>query len=265
MARFPPAQIVAALVQRGVPEHVAQGVVMNFQDESGLDTGIQEGAPTSGRGGFGLAQWTGPRRVKLEQFADIVGKPVDDLNLQLDYFMAENAGPEAGAWKAVLSQPTANDAAVAFVNRWERPAAQYAAQRSAKYGGADAAALTSPYQLRAQHPGQTTVGTGGYVAPGADTTQVPLKDAVVAAKADDKDKRDKYQEIAAQAMQAFGGMAGGGGGQGSTGMSQIPQMPVQAPMAMESMPIVSPSAAGGGGRDQLAMLMQQLNSGRLWG
>lgn len=265
MARWSPHEAVLALVARGVPVHTAEGVVMNFMDESGLESGIQEQNPTAGRGGFGFAQWTGPRRVALEQFAQSQGKPAHDPDVQLDFFMQENAGPEAAAWKQVLAAPTAQDAAVAFVNKWERPDSRYAAQRSARYAGSDAAKVTSPYGLQARHPGATTVGTGGYVAPGADKTQVPLKDAVVAAKADDANKRDKYQEIAAQAMQAFGGMAGGGGGQGSAGMSQIPQMPQQAPMAMDSMPIVAQGGAAGGVRDQFAMLMQALNSGKLWG
>jgi hypothetical protein len=102
MARLTPEYVVASLVQRGVPSHVAQGVAMNFQDESGLNTGIQEKAPTSGRGGFGLAQWTGPRRIALENYAQAQGRRIDDPDVQLDYFMQENAGPEAGAWKAVM-------------------------------------------------------------------------------------------------------------------------------------------------------------------
>ena len=78
MPRLSPQEVVAGLVKRGVPQHVAEGVVMNFQDESGLNTGIQEKAPTSGRGGFGLAQWTGPRRVALETYAAYQGKPIDE-------------------------------------------------------------------------------------------------------------------------------------------------------------------------------------------
>jgi len=250
MARLPPAQVVAALVQRGVPEHVAQGVVMNFQDESGLDTGIQEGAPISGRGGFGLAQWTGPRRVALEQYAKSQGKPIDDLDLQLDYFMAENAGPEAAAWKQVMSAQNANDAAVQFVNKWERPASKYAQQRTAKYGGADAAALTSPYELRAQHPGKTTVGTGGYVAPGADTTQVPP-----AAQVADKEKeKDPYQTAISGALDAYAS-------QKAPQAQNRPQPLLQAPMAAEAVPLLQQNMS----RDQLAMLMQRLNSNTLVG
>src|SRR5262245_41324738 len=111
MARLPPGQVVDALVARGVPQHAAQGEVMNFMDESGLNTGIQDLAPTSGRGGYGLAQWTGPRRVALEEYARAQGKPVNDLDVQLNYFMHENLGPEAAAWKAVMASPTAQDAA----------------------------------------------------------------------------------------------------------------------------------------------------------
>lgn len=135
MARLAPEYVVAALMQRGVPQHVAQGVVMNFQDESGLNTGIQEHAPISGRGGFGLAQWTGPRRVALENFAASRGKSIDDPDLQLDFFMQENAGPEAGAWNQVMASPDVRTAAQTFVREWERPASEHVATRTAKYSG----------------------------------------------------------------------------------------------------------------------------------
>jgi len=75
---------VAGLTQRGVPEHTAQGVTMNFADESGLETGMQEHEPTSGRGGFGPPQSTGPWREALGQYAAEQGKPIDDADMQLD-------------------------------------------------------------------------------------------------------------------------------------------------------------------------------------
>ncbi|RVB05686.1 phage tail tip lysozyme [Mesorhizobium sp. M7A.F.Ca.CA.004.02.1.1] len=136
-------QVVAGLTKRGVPTHVAQGVAMNFGDESGLETGIQEKAPASGRGGFGLAQWTGPRRVALESFAAAQGKSLDDGNMQLDFFMEENAGAEASAWSKVMAAPTPQAAAVAFVNHWERPRADLAAQRTAKYSTGSAPDMSS--------------------------------------------------------------------------------------------------------------------------
>lgn len=245
MARVAPAQVVDALVARGVPMHVAQGVVMNFQDESGLDTGIQEINPTAGRGGYGIAQWTGPRRIALEDFARSRGKPVNDLDTQLDFFMQENASSEAPAWKRVMAAQNANDAAVAFVNAWERPASEYARQRTAKYGGADAAAATSASGISAQHPPNPTVGTGGYTAPGANTTPVGAA----------KPKTDWGKSIG----DAFGGgiaALGGGGGGGydlaSTRAAVQPMaMPAAAPMAFSSNPLEEMR------RNQLAQLMQQ--------
>lgn len=251
MARLAPGQAVEALVKRGVPLHVAQGVVMNFMDESGLEAGIQEHAPTSGRGGYGLAQWTGPRRVALEEYARAQGKPVNDPDVQLDFFMQENQGPEAAAWKAVMAAPTAEDAAVAFVNQWERPASKYAAQRSAKYSGADVAKATSPYELKAQHPPNPQVGTGGYVQPGAPT--IPVSTAVAATGK----PKDKYAG-------AFSGALKGMAQQRPPSMGNAPQLPGVAPSPMPTMPVVDPQMDEVR-RNQLAMLMQRLNAGTLWG
>lgn len=138
-------QVIAGLTKRGVPLHVAQGVTMNFSDESGLDTGIQESAPNvHGTRGFGIAQWTDTapgkgRRTNLVNYAAARGKPADDPDVQLDFFMEENAGAEAKAWQIVTSARTKEEAAVAFVKHWERPAKDHVRTRSAKYmaGGAD--------------------------------------------------------------------------------------------------------------------------------
>lgn len=132
-------QVINGLTKRGVPLHVAQGVTMNFRDESGLDTGIQESAPNvHGTRGFGIAQWTDTapgqgRRTNLQKFASARGKPVDDFDTQLDFFMEENSGAESKAWQLVSSARTKEEAAVAFVKHWERPAPEHVATRSAKY------------------------------------------------------------------------------------------------------------------------------------
>lgn len=137
--------IRAGLIQRGMPEHVADGYVMNFKDESGLNPGINEAAPVvpGSRGGFGLAQWTGPRRVGLEQFAAAGGKPVSDINTQLDYLMTELQGPEAKANQAILATTTPGDAAAAIARSLLRPAPEHLARRVAQYtgGAADPAAI----------------------------------------------------------------------------------------------------------------------------
>ena len=51
-------EIIAGLVARGMPLHIAQGVVANMKAESGLQPGINEIAPVvpGSRGGFGLNQ-----------------------------------------------------------------------------------------------------------------------------------------------------------------------------------------------------------------
>lgn len=122
-------------MQRGVPLHVAQGVAWNFQDESGLNSGINEVNPRAGRGGFGFAQWTGPRRVNLENYAASRGRPASDPDTQFDFFMQENAGPEASAWARVMNTSTPQEAAAAFVDHWERPAKEHEQARIAKYMG----------------------------------------------------------------------------------------------------------------------------------
>jgi hypothetical protein len=245
MARLDPAVVVAGLVKRGVPEHVARGVLMNFQDESGLDTGIQEQAPTSGRGGFGLAQWTGPRRVALEQFAQSQGKPIDDPDVQLDYFMSENAGPEAAAWQHVMAAPTAQDAAVAFVNKWERPAAEHAASRSAKYTNAS----DSPSEGGARFG-----GTGLDKANPVDPSKALPAQQPQVAKAGD---RDKYAAAMSKGLSGLAGMSPPV--MGASG--NMPALPQMESYAAESMPMVTE----GFNRDAMAMLMARLNSGQLWG
>lgn len=149
-------RIREGLKARGLPEHVANGFIANFKDESNLNPGINEASPVvpGSRGGFGLAQWTGPRRKALEAFAASQGKPVDDLNVQLDFLMTELSGSEAGAGAAIMSAKNAPEAAAAIVNNFLRPAEQHRASREAEYLGMDAGAsaqadpLADPYVQR---------------------------------------------------------------------------------------------------------------------
>lgn len=136
-ASDPRAAIRQGLIERGLPEHVADGFIMNFTDESNLDPGINERNPIvpGSRGGFGLAQWTGPRRKELEAFAAERGAPVDDLNTQLDFLMTELEGPERAAAQAILSTQNAGDAGAAIVNKFLRPAEEHRARRVAEYTG----------------------------------------------------------------------------------------------------------------------------------
>lgn len=133
-----PQFIRQGLIQRGMPAHVADGFVMNMQDESGLNAGINEIAPLvpGSRGGFGLYQLTGPRRVAYEQFAQQRGADLADPNAQLDFLMTELQGPEARAARSILSAPDASAAAVAIARDFLRPSPENLAKRVGRYGGA---------------------------------------------------------------------------------------------------------------------------------
>jgi hypothetical protein len=127
--------IRAGLVQRGLPEHVADGFVLNMKDESGLNPGINEAAPTvaGSRGGFGLYQLTGPRRVAYESFANERGVAPSDVDAQLDFLVSELKGPEAKAAQSILAAPDTGTAAAAIVNDFLRPAESHRARREAEY------------------------------------------------------------------------------------------------------------------------------------
>ncbi|HBT37619.1 MAG TPA: hypothetical protein DEB52_16925 [Hyphomonas sp.] len=129
--------IRSGLVQRGLPEHIADAFVLNFQDESGLDPGINEVNPLveGSRGGFGLSQWTGPRRRALETFASQRNKPVSDMDTQLDFLMYELQGPESEAAQKIFAAPDTGTAAAAIVNDFLRPSETYRASREARYLG----------------------------------------------------------------------------------------------------------------------------------
>jgi len=154
--------IRSGLLSRGLPEHVADGFLMNFQDESGFDPSINEAAPTvpGSRGGYGLYQLTGPRRVAYEQYAQQQGVDPSNVDAQLDFMMSELAGPEASAYQAIMAAPDTGSAAAAIVNKFLRPAEQHRAARVAEYtgGGVDPVA-------------QALMGSGGGQGGGAPSMQ----------------------------------------------------------------------------------------------
>jgi len=127
--------IYQGLVDRGLPEHVARGFVMNMRDESGLDSNINERDPLveGSRGGFGLYQVTGPRRVAFEAFAESRGKGYGDKDTQLDFLMHEMATTEKHNAADIMRTSTAGEAASVIVNKFLRPSEEHRARRSARY------------------------------------------------------------------------------------------------------------------------------------
>lgn len=129
--------IRSGLISRGFSPQVADGFLANFQDESGLNPGINEASPTvpGSRGGFGLYQLTGPRRVAYEQFAAQRGVDPSDVDAQLDFLKTELEGPEAAAAQSIFAAKTTPEAAQAIVKNFLRPAPEHLAARSAAYAG----------------------------------------------------------------------------------------------------------------------------------
>ncbi len=157
------------LIQRGLPEHVADAFVLNFQDESGLNPDINEAKPLvpGSRGGYGLYQLTGPRRRMYEAFARDRGVDTSDIDAQLDFLKFELGGPEAKAAQSIMGSRDTATAAQAIVNNFLRPAPEHRQSRSARYasytGSAPAAA-----------PSATDETSGGTLAPPARQAMSPL-------------------------------------------------------------------------------------------
>lgn len=134
------AYYTSELIRRGVPPAVASGVVMNGIDESGLNPAA---VGDNGNAG-GIFQWNGPRFRGLQAYARDQGKDWKDEQVQLDYFMLENQGSQKDAWNKVVNSQTPQEAAVNFLNHWERPAEVHRARRAAEYSGAVGGAIPGP-------------------------------------------------------------------------------------------------------------------------
>lgn len=119
---------MGALMNQGYPKHVAAAITANWNQESGLDSGINEIAPLvpGSRGGFGLAQWTGPRRRALEQFAAERGQSPDNRMLQLAFHEQEANTTEKAAMDYVKAAPDAATAAQRYSDKFLRPSAAHA-------------------------------------------------------------------------------------------------------------------------------------------
>lgn len=155
-------EILAGLIQRGIPLPVAQGMVANMIAESNLDPGINEIAPLvpGSRGGYGLNQWTGPRRRQFEAFAAERGTGLDDVNTQLDFTLWELQNTEKAAWEALQGAKDPIEAARIYSERFLRPGIPNMDKRLGEaarlagmgYTPQSANALAAPPQMAAAAP-----------------------------------------------------------------------------------------------------------------
>ncbi|WP_414440821.1 phage tail tip lysozyme [Burkholderia sp. 22PA0106] len=120
---------IASFLQNnlGLNKDAAAGVLGNLQQESGLESDINQGGARGGpsannaddnQNGYGLAQWGGVRKEGLEQFAASQGKPASDLGVQLDY-LAKEVGEKPGLVDALNSAGSPDAAAKVWDQQFE--------------------------------------------------------------------------------------------------------------------------------------------------
>ncbi|SFL30950.1 phage tail tip lysozyme [Methylobacterium pseudosasicola] len=107
----------------GLTDLQAAGLLGNLGHESGGFLRLQEVAPVvaGSRGGWGLAQWTGPRRVSMEAWCRAHGLDPASLEVQYRYLCVELRTTEAVALTALRQAPTLEAATETVCRLFERP------------------------------------------------------------------------------------------------------------------------------------------------
>ena len=99
----------------------AAGVVGNLGHESNGFQTLQEVSPTAGRGGYGWAQWTGPRRKEYEEWANANGLDTTTPEANYGFLKHELQGKESGVLDKLRAAADRYDAAKIFAQDFERP------------------------------------------------------------------------------------------------------------------------------------------------
>jgi TP901 family phage tail tape measure protein len=115
----------------GLTREQAAGIVGNLGHESGGFRHMQELNPRGGRGGFGWAQWTGPRRRAFENWAAANGLDPKSDQANYGFLKHELMTSERGALAAVRRQSTVQGATLAFERSYERAGVKNDASRLA--------------------------------------------------------------------------------------------------------------------------------------
>lgn len=126
---------------RLTPEQAA-GVMGNLAHESGWFRHMQEINPVGGgRGGFGWAQWTGPRRRKFEAWTAQHGLDPRSDEANFGFLKHELLSTERRALGPLQASRDANTASDAFMDHFERPGVRATGSRRS-----NAAQILSAYQ-----------------------------------------------------------------------------------------------------------------------
>lgn len=90
------------LIQKGLTAKQAAGILGNVMQESGGGTfNINPDALNPTSGAYGIIQWYAGRKTNLLNYASSVGKPKNDLGMQLDFMWKELSG----AYKSTVLDP----------------------------------------------------------------------------------------------------------------------------------------------------------------
>lgn len=100
----------------------AAAILGNLGHETGGFTLMQEVKPVvaGSRGGFGWAQWTGPRRKAFEAWAKAKGLDIRSFEANCGYVIHELKGEYAASLSALKAATTLRDKTIAFERSYER-------------------------------------------------------------------------------------------------------------------------------------------------
>jgi hypothetical protein len=176
------------LVARGLAPYQALGALYGVGGEtSTFDTGSTN--PNDPHGGsFGLANWNGIRRTRLEQAADAAGVSRTDPNFQTDFlvnsiFDKNHVDYQPGVLKALQAAKDTGGATNAFTGKFERPKVNNWQQRYAR-GQASVGTLDANNQfvLGSAPSSNTTAAAQPSVGP-SNASAAPGTDAAANAQA----------------------------------------------------------------------------------
>lgn len=110
----------------------AAAIMGNLGHESGGLTQFQEVKPTvpGSRGGFGWAQWTGPRRLAFEAYCRRNRLDPKSDRANYGFLFVELKGSESGALKALREAGTLNQKVTAFERAYERAGVKHYPSRN---------------------------------------------------------------------------------------------------------------------------------------
>jgi hypothetical protein len=124
----------------GLTPAQASGVVGNLQAESGLQAVNENNPIGGGPGGFGWAQWTGPRRNEFEAWAKAQGLDPKSDQANYGFLLHELRSPEyAGVLANLKAAKTSGEAAAVIESQYEKPAVSNIGTRAAYAGQIEAA------------------------------------------------------------------------------------------------------------------------------